>query len=188
MPGPNTQYLLPRERLTLMDEKVYMTAARDAGVAKALSHSIAPGPDQLDVRQPQNILDFACPLDQWNTAALAVVGNQYSCFQNQPNPTLANNRVLVFYGVCIETVPCPVSLLTFRSGTLTGIPVAVFDLEPLFTCELLMGFFTQPVVFGPGRMFAAQVTARIATGLLARVQLLGFTIEPKGITMARDAA
>jgi hypothetical protein len=141
-------------------------------------------PRALDVRDFQNILDAGTALDQWNTAALAVVGTNYSVFQAVAAPTLGNNKLAVFYNISIETIPLPISRVTFRSGGATGNTVAVFDLEQLAEQERLQGYFTEPVVIDPTITFAIQTLCRIATGAAARVQLGSFVVEPAGQTIA----
>jgi hypothetical protein len=148
----------------------------DRAVAKAL----ASDKGQLMARQPQNILDFGTALEQWNTAALAVVGTAYSCFQAVAAPVLAANKLAVFYGVAIETVPVPVSRLTFRAGGAAGNIIAEYDLECLISQQEIAGYFSDPVVIDPTAPFAAQVTCRIATAVLARVQLWGYIVELSG--------
>ena len=72
-------------------------------------------PKSLDIREVQPLLDAGTALDRWQTAAMAVVGTAYSCFQAIPAPVNPANRVIVFYKVGIETAPSPVSRLIFRS-------------------------------------------------------------------------
>lgn len=205
-------YILPIDGLSLSQQSEYKMKAIAAGLARATEKGIGvigndeiPGygsigttsakaaaileklrsgwvPRSMDIRDFQNILDAGTALDQWNTAALAVVGTNYSCFQAIAAPTMGNNKLAVFYGVNIETVPGPVSRLTFRSGG--GNNLAMFDLEPLYTQDRQAGFFTEPVVIDPTITFAALVMARIATGVLARVQLGAFIVEPAGQTIA----
>jgi|APFre7841882654_1041346.scaffolds.fasta_scaffold03650_8 hypothetical protein len=138
---------------------------------------------QLDSRDWQNVLDAGTALEQWRTAALAVIGNNYSVFQAVAAPVLAANKVAVFYGVGIEDVPLPVSQIIFRTGGINGNILYQFDLEHMVNNLECVGYFSEPVVIGPTQPFAVQVVARIATGLFARVQLLAYTIEPKGLTV-----
>lgn len=141
-------------------------------------------PKSLDAREMQPILDFGCALDQWNTAALAVVGTPYSALQAVAAPALAQNNVAVFYKVGVETTPMPVSRLIFRTGGAAGNVIGLFDLEQVVSYQINEGFFTEPVVIDPTTTFAAQVLCRIATGVFARVQLGGWIIEPQGTTIA----
>jgi CRISPR/Cas system endoribonuclease Cas6 (RAMP superfamily) len=143
-----------------------------------------PKAQSVDVREFQPILDAGAALDQWNTAALAVVGNAYSCFQAIAAPVLAANKLAVFYRVQIETVPLPVSRLIFRSGAAAGNILAEFDLEQLACEQVMVGYFSEPVVIDPTTTFAAQVLCRIATGVLARVQLGALIFEPAGSLIA----
>lgn len=173
--------LLPKGELTLTDMKAFRMAAIEAGINRAINLKVAPNREGLDVRHFENIFDAAAALDQWNTAALAVVGTAYSVFQAAAAPTLAANKLAVFYKVGVESVaPWPVSLLTFRDGPATGNIRYEFDLEQIINALEAEGYFSEPVIIDPQRQFAVQVTARVATGVLARVQLGAFIIEPKG--------
>jgi len=206
-------YIQPSEQLTQTDRKESRINAMASGIVRAYSKSIG-NPDQdyptmkdvrgdaarvayvksqvmagnppasLDIREMQPILDAVTVLDQWNTAALAVVGAAYSVFQAVPAPANPNNRIIVFYKVGIETPAGPVSRLLFRSGGAAGNTLAVFDLEQILNSLVVEGYFSEPVVIDPAITYAVQVLARIATGLLARVQLGNFVIEPNGQTIA----
>ena len=172
--------LIPKDELTLTDMKDFRGKAINAGIARAVALKVAGAADQLNVRAWENILDAGAALDQWNTAALVAVGIRYSVFQAIPAPILAANKVAVFYKVGVETTPVPVSLLTFRIGGAVGNIKAEFDLEQLVNCLTQEGYFSQPVVYDPTNVMAVQVMARIATGVLARVQFGAIIIEPAG--------
>ena len=194
MPG-TLNYLNPSDLLTLSKMESYRQRAAVAGVRRAVELSLAPAsdlalintgqlPNGVDVREAQNILDFGTALDQWNTAALAAVGTAYSVFQAIPAPTLAANKLAVFYKIGVETVIPPVSRVIFRSGGAAGNIIAVYDLEPLYVHTILEGYFTEPVVIDPTDIFAVQVLCRIATGVLARVPFGCWIIERKGRLVA----
>ncbi|MDD3494175.1 MAG: hypothetical protein PHZ19_11845 [Candidatus Thermoplasmatota archaeon] len=141
-------------------------------------------PKSLDIREMQPILDAGTALDQWNTAALAVVGTAYSALQAIAAPVNAANRVVVFWKCGIETAPSPVSRLIFRSGGAAGNILALFDLEQLVNWLVVEGYFSEPVVIDPTQTYAVQVLCRIATGVLGRVQLGAYVFEPAGQTIA----
>jgi len=127
-------------------------------------------------------LVVATALDEMVTAALAVVGTAYSCFQAVAAPQLLINRLVVFYGISIETVPIPVSELLFRTGGAAGNVEAMFDLQPQNTRLAYDCFFSEPVVFDPQQVFAVQVVARIV-GPAARIHLHNFLFGPEGQTI-----
>lgn len=195
--------LQPIDTLTLSDQKEFRLRALAAGLARASYKKIGSvgdhltdknvaykaivdgqWPKSLDCREAQPILDFGCALDQWNTAALAVVGTAYSALQAIAAPVLAANRIAVFYKIGIETIPMPISRVTFRSGGAAGNIIGVFDTEQLINHQQWVGFFSEPVVIDPTTTFAVQVLCRIATGLLADVQLGCLIFEPAGTTIA----
>lgn len=128
-------------------------------------------------------LAAATALGEMVTAALAAVDTAYSCFQAVAGPQLIVNRLVVFWGVSIETVPVPVHTLLFRKGGATGNVVALFDLQTQNTKLTYDTFFTEPVIFDPQDLFAAQVVARIATGVAARIHLHNFLFGPAGQTV-----
>ena len=141
-------------------------------------------PKGIDVREFQPIADAGTAVDQWNTAALAVLGTAYQVTGNIAAPVLANNKRIVFYKCGVETVPLPVSRLLFRKGGATGNVLGVFDLEQIINHQNIEGYFSEPVIIDVGLTFAVQVLARIATGVLARVQLGALVAEPPGNTVA----
>ena len=152
-------YIIASDDMTLTDKTNYRLSAIAAGLAKAHGTSIGsisdqeiPGfsklgtPDQkyaailnylragnfpaaFACREFQPILDAGTALDQWNTAALAVVGTAYSVLQAIGAPANAANKILVFYRAGVESTPMPVSRLLFRQGGAAGNIMGVFDLE-----------------------------------------------------------
>ncbi len=179
-------YLIPKDELTLTDMRNFRESAIQAGIARAIELKIASRASELVVRGFENIFDGtqAAANDFWQTAACAIVGTPVSCFGAVAAPILTANKLAVFYKVGVETVPVPVSLLTFRSGGAAGNIIAEFDLEQLINGQVLEGYFSEVVVIDPQRQFAVQVTPRIATGVLARIQFGAFVIEPIGQRIA----
>ena len=198
------QYIVPADLMTISDMKDYRIGALAAGVMRCWSKAIGtPQPDWeglnmgqtkariaqgewpsgLDAFEFQNILHAGTALDQWNTAALAAVGTEYSMFQAiaAPAANLRMNKISVFYGVTIEQIPNPISRIIFRRNNATGITMAQFDVEALGVMERVMGFFSEPVVIDNNVAFAANVMARIIAGA-SRVTLMSFIFEPAGTT------
>lgn len=139
------------------------------------ARELAPGP--AAVRS-----DFAVPtaLAESLTAALAVVDTWYTCFQAVAAPQLLVGKLLVIWGISVETVPIPVSYLQFLRGTNVQ---AVFDLQTQ-NCRLAFdAYLSEPVVFDPQDTFAAQVLCRIVAPA-ARVHLHNFLFEKAGDTIA----
>ncbi len=158
---------------------------RDARIRTILAYLLGGNiPPSIDIREFQPILDAGAALDQWNTAALAVVGTAVSVFQAVGAPVLAADALAVFYKIGIETVPLPVSRVIFRSGGAAGNTVGIFDLEQLVNRLETDGFLSEPVVYDPSQTFAVQVLPRIATLVLARVQPGALIFEPAGNVIA----
>ena len=207
------KYVIPTGSMTLTDQKEYRIKAIAAGLERAAEKKIGTFSDDeipnyaslkseqryqnilglllsgrwpaaFDVREFQPILDAVTAADQWNTAALAAVGTAYSCLQAVPAPVMAANKLAVFYKIGVETVPMPVSRVTFRSGGAVGNILAIFDLEQLVNRLECDGYFSEPVVIDPTLTYAVQALCRIATTVLARVQLGAYIVEPAGQTIA----
>lgn len=178
--------LIPAKELSLGQISEMKMRAIQTGLARA-KNRLGLDPGQLVVREPQNIADFGAALEQWNTAALAVVGTAYSVFQAIAAPAVANNQVIVWVGVGVETTPIPASLLNFRQGAGGGTTYAQFDLERLVNLLEPEGYFSEPVIYEPNEVMNITVTARIATALLARVRLMGYIIEPPGQVISAAA-
>ena len=158
---------------------------QDLGAALAAYNSgkAMPKVKSVDVREFQPILDAGAALDQWNTAALAAVGTAYSIFQAIPAPVNANNKLVVVYGVQVETTPLPVSRIIIRTGGAAGPAIGMYDLEQMVTRFEGFGYFSTPCVIDPSITWAVQVLCRIATGALARVQLAALIFEPADQTV-----
>jgi len=127
--------------------------------------------------------DFVAPtvLAEALTAPLMLVNTWYSCFQAVAAPQLLVGKLLVIYGVCVTTVPIPVSYLQFLRGTNVQ---AVFDLQTQEARLAFDAFFSEPVVFDPQDIFAAQALCSIATTAAAQVHLHNFLFEKAGDTIA----
>jgi hypothetical protein len=125
----------------------------------------------------------ATALDQFLTAPLALVGAAYSCFQAIAAPQLLINRLVVFWGVSVNTVPLPVSWLLFRTGGALGNVEAMFDLQTQETRLEFDAYFSEPIVYDPQEVFAVQVLASIATVAPAQVHLHNFLFGPAGQTV-----
>lgn len=139
------------------------------------ARELAPGP--AAVRS-----DFGVPtaLAESLTAALAVVDTWYTCFQAVAAPQLLAGKLLVIWGISIETVPIPVSYLQFLRGTNVQ---AVFDLQTQNTRLAFDAFLSEPVVFDPVDTFAVQVLCRIISPA-SRIHLHNFLFEKAGDTIA----
>lgn len=179
-------YIIPTEDLTLSDKRAFRDAAVEKAIKLAISFSIAGGNrSALRVRHAQNIADFGTGLDQWRTAVLAApIGANYSVFQLIAAPTLAVNKVAVFYKAGVQTAPNPLGLLSFRTGAAAGSTYAVFDLQQLNMALVTEGYFTEPVVYGPQEVLNIVAMAVVATAAFATLILGCFIIEPANVTLS----
>ena len=206
-------YLIPVASMTVTDQKDYRIGAIAALIERASEKKIGTIHDEIagysllqnkmerinaitnwlkqghtpvsiDIREPQPTLDFACTIDDWQTPALAAVNTFYTIFNGTATPTLNAVRIAVWYGVAVSTAGFPVSRLTWRQAGAAGNIIAEFDLEQLINRLESIGFFSEPVLFNPTLPYSGTVRARAATGLLCRVQPMGFIAEPSGTTNA----
>ena len=125
----------------------------------------------------------ATALDEMVTAPMAAVGAAYSCFQAIAGPQLLINRLVVFWGVSVETAPCPATYLLYRKGGVAGNVEAMFDFQTQNPRLAFDTFLSEAVVFDPQEVFAVQVVSRVATGILANIHLHNFLFGPAGQTI-----
>jgi len=121
----------------------------------------------------------------WLTAALAVIGTPYTCFQLIVAPQLIAGKLLVCYGVSVESavVPMPVSRLIFRRGGVAGNIQAVFDMEEMGVRLEPDAFLSEPVVIDAQDVFAIQVICR-AVAAATIVHIHNFLFESHGSVIA----
>jgi hypothetical protein len=122
-------------------------------------------------------------LDSWLTAAFAAVGTFYSCFQAIASPQLAQDKLMVLYGISSESVgvPNPPSRLVIRRGGATGNIIAQYDMEQQAVRQEWDAFFSEPQVIDPQQAFAIQARAKNATGVAEIIHLHNFLFEASGL-------
>ncbi len=210
MPG-SVSYVLPTDRMTLTDEKEHRHKAILAGLKVAVNHGWAnqtdydlyagrlplPGPGgapgsgpgvvqspaTVDIRELQPTLDLGAVLDSWTTAPLLLVNGFYALPAGVAAFGVPGNRVYVFYKVGTEAAfPIPVSRIRFQVGQ--GNFRGVFDLEPLFTHDIIEGYFSEPMIYATPELITISVRARIAPRLGVIVYLGAVVIEVGGGVVA----
>ena len=167
-----------------------ISEANKAARVRHITALIATGewPKSVDQRElvtgpARTDLVAATTVDEFITVALAAVGTAYTCFQNIVSPQLNINRLVVFWGISIETVPNPATHIIFRKGGAAGNVEAIFDLQTQNTRLAFDAFFSEPIVFDPQEVFAVNVLSRVATGVLANIHLHNFLFGPAGQTI-----
>lgn len=176
-------YIIPSNEITLTDEK----RSRDVTLEQLITlgvKSLSTPRSRLVARGAQNIADFGTILDQWNTAALLVLGTFYTIFQAIAAPRLAVTSVIGFYKVAVETAPSPVALMRFQEGAAGGTTFDFFDLEQFVGKLEAEGYFSGPIIYDKNQVLNITVSARVATGLLARVQPGNILVEPVGAVVS----
>ena len=147
-------------------------------------------PKSIDQRELRpgltgTVEDLVVPpvLNSWLTAPMAAVGAFYSCFQALATPQLLQGKLLVCWGVSVDSaaVPLPVSRLQFLKGTNIQ---AMFDMEAMMVRDEVDAFLSEPVVFDPTDTFAIQVRCRNATAVAEIVHIHNFLFESSGLVIA----
>lgn len=167
-------------------------AANKAQRVAVIKNYITTGawPRSIDQRELMflagNDLVVATAIDSWLTAPLLAVGAFYSCFQAVAAPQLIVGKLMVCYGVSVESVAplLPVSRLIFRRGGVAGNIQAQFDMEPMGVRLEADAFFTEPVVIDPQEVFAIQVRASVITNIAEKVHIHNFLFESSGQVIA----
>jgi len=144
-------------------------------------------PRSIDQRELAPLTDFvaAAGQDSWLTVALAV-GGVVSALNALPAYTLPAGRLMVCYGVSVESaiVPMPVSRLIFRRASAVGNIQAQFDMEPMGIRQEVDAFFSEPQVMDPQEAFAIQVMGRAVSAAGERVHVHNFLFETTGTLIA----
>ena len=178
------KYIIPVDDLTEGDKATMRRKAIDAAMARAIETRVVVKENEALVREPEPVTDFGMAVGGWLAPALAAVGTAVTVFNGVAAPQLANNRVVVWYGCFINTVPLPVYELTFREGAAGGSTYAIFMLDQLESRQQMACYFSEPVWYDPQRVQLIQWLPKVILGAGARLGLLGFIIEPKGPTVS----
>lgn len=178
------KYIIPSDDLTESQKASQRQKAIDAGMERATKTRVISSRSEALVREPETATDFGMAVGGWLAPAFAAVGTAYTVFNAVAAPQLANNRVCVWYGCWIETVPNPAYLLSFREGAAGGSTYAIFQLEALNIQQRTVGYFSEPIWYDPQRVMLIQWTARAIVGAGSHMGLLGFIIEPRGPTVS----
>ncbi len=168
--------LVPGNDVTPTSKSKHRQDALDAAEAMARDRVASQG--EYIARPPQLIADFGCVLDQWNTAALAIIGNAYSVFQAVVAPAVGLRQVIVWYKISSEAAN--VSFVIFQEGAQGRTTFAVLNMEELYAKQETEGFLSEPIVYPPGSIMRITAVCRIVTGAPERLTLGGFVVEPTG--------
>lgn len=152
-------YAIATNELSLADRKVFIGAAVEAGINRALTLGIARSRDELVVRE-------ALPREDLGTAATGWTTNEYismvipaanawcSAFSAGALPgtafQLARNSIAVFYKFAdTETTPV-VTAVRFRVGTTGATTKAVFSVQLPTEAKMEPDvYFTEAVIYDP---------------------------------------
>jgi len=143
-------------------------------IKKYLQTGLWPKSIEMAPLDPTTELVAATALDDWLTAALAVVGTFYTCTQAIVAPQMLAGKLMVCWGVSLANAPQNVSKLRFRKGGAAANIVAEFDLQELETKQEACGFFAEPVIYDPQDIFAIQARCQNVTGVAERVYIRNF--------------
>jgi len=185
--------------MTFTEEREHRHKSILAGLRVAVQHGWAsqrdydlyagrlPGgvqtPETVDIRELQPTLDLGAALDSWTTAVNAAVNAWVALPAGVAAFGVPGNRVYVFYKIGTEElVPIPNSRARFLVGQ--GNIRGMFDLEPLFSHDLVEGYFSEPMIYATPELITVALRTRVITGVLAVWYLGAVVIEVGGGVVA----
>jgi hypothetical protein len=179
------KYIIPADDITEADKATMRRKAIDAAMARAIETRVVVKENEALVRSPEPVTDFGMAVGGWLAPAFAAIGTLVTVFNAVAAPQLANNRVVVWYGMFAETIPLGAYRLDFREGAAGGSTYAIFELDELGAALQTRAYFSEPVWYDPQRVMLIQWAPRAVIGAGQRMGLLGFIIEPKGPTVSQ---
>lgn len=166
----NVSYAVPVDELTIDDLK----SIRDASLAELenMIRSVGKNPEDYNVRDILPATDLGLPSESWSVSYTAA-----NTWVRLVNITVPQNVFIVFYGYTNKSASPKTVAVKFYSG---AVPVAIFQLEKLYTKREPTGYF-KPLGFKEFERLAIEFYPR-ATGA-DEPTLLGFVAELRGTTI-----
>jgi len=183
-------YAIPTNELTLTDIKTYKQNAVDAGIKRALALGIARSINELVAREALPATDFGAPAgsgyaaERYITGALAASA-WGSVFGTGVAPTMANNKVAVFYKLGDSAATPAVAGVRFMVGATGATTKAVFHIQlPLDNKLESDVYLSEPVVYDPQDVLFIQCYPRVAIAVGEELSFGAFIIERLGATVS----
>jgi hypothetical protein len=118
--------------------------------------------------------DFALANRWWITGAIVA-----GAVTTYINAAIAAMRMVVFYGVSVESAAPACSMIYFRSGPAGATTRAIGNLEVLYSKLETDGYLSRAVIYDPQETAFVQVWGRVASAG-ERIILRGAIAEPVG--------
>lgn len=179
------KYIIPADDVTEEKKAWFRNEAIKAAMVRALDTRVITKEWEALVRSPEPVTDFGMAVGGWLAPAFTAIGTLVTVFNGAPAPQLANNRVVVWYGMFAESFPLGAYRLDFREGAAGGSTYAIFELDELGAALQTRAYFSEPVWYDPQRVMLIQWAPRAVIAAGQRMGLLGFIIEPKGPTVSQ---
>lgn len=180
-------YAIPVDELSISKMEWYRNRAKMAALERARSLAIATDLEELVFREAFPATDFGVPAGNGYTnetyiTAAAVINTWTSVFLTANVPTLAQNKIAVFYKITDETVTPACTAVRFRLGLTGGTSLAWFQIEQFINVKLTPEvWLSEPVVYGPGQSPFIEFYPRVAVPAAGeRIGFGCFIAEPLG--------
>jgi len=193
-------YAVSTNELSLADRKVYLEAAKKAGIARALALGIARTEEELVVREalPREDLGTgtpAAPATGWfsneyqSMIIPAAVNAWISAFSGGALPAsafqLARTQVAVFYKFAAAEATPVVTGLRFRVGVTGATTKAVFSIQLPTEVKLEPDvYLTEPVIYDPEDWLYIEVYVTGNIGNRESIPFSCFIVERTGGTVS----
>lgn len=184
--GSTKSYLLPLSDLTLADRAEIRSNVQKALESNAMRLAIRDNVSDLLVRDALPFTDFGLnPLglaeESWLIAGPGVVGTDLQYFA----AAIAQDRVVAFWGVGVESAAASISRLRLTLGALSTQVRGVFQLEQLTDRLEPAGYFSSPIVFTRTEVARIMVLPRLVFAAnTERLHLFCRIIEPIGAVVS----
>lgn len=173
-----SSYLIPVGDLSLEDRQALRRDADRKLIMNALDARIKSDDKDLLIRDtlPNTDLGLAAQED-WLIAGAGILATELQYL----SAAVANNRVIGFFGVSVESAPASISRLRLTLGAASAQTRGSYQLEQLYSRLETAGYFSELVQFVQIEVCRIMVMPRLA--FVANSERLAFmarTVEPIG--------
>jgi len=183
-------YIVPTNELTLTDIKAFRASAIEAGISRALALGLARTREELVARAMLPATDLGVAigwaLEQYRNPVIAAAG-WGSVYDVAQGPTLAVNKVAVFFKFANYSAAPVMSGIRFRVGGTGATTKAVFMFQLELGAKLEPDvYFTEPVVYDPQDVVFLEAYYTAATAALVGQNFAygAFVIERAGANVS----
>ena len=188
-------YAVPTNELTLTDRKMFIAAAIDKGVDRAIRLGMASTKEELVVREafPHADLGLAATngwlTDDYLSMVIPAANAWCSAFSAGALPgtqfQLGNNQIAVFYKFAdVEAAPV-VNAVRFRLGAAGATTLGSFFVQLPTMAKIEPDiYFTEPIVYDPQSWLYIEIYPTGNIGGQEHIPFGCFIIEPTGGTVS----